>query len=161
GETFLRRHLDPVKPDMKCTRLQRIRARTGKVERDLKLEGGFPVIAPDGQTVFTFPVEEFESPDDSKGRMAYRPINSATAWNIADGKKRFTIEDRERKMFKEAQGPDRSKDTAPPQILAFSPDGRRFLWFHNGPHFHVGDLATGATLHALPRIPFAGQFGLD
>jgi WD40 repeat protein len=161
GETFLRRHLDPAKPDMKWIRLQRIRARTGKIERDLKLDGGFPVIAPDGQTVFTFPVEEFESPDDFKERMEYRPINSATAWNIADGKKRFTIEDKERKKFKDPQGSDRSKDTTPPQILAFSPDGRRFLWFHNGPHFHVGDLASGATLHALPRIPFAGRFGLD
>jgi WD40 repeat protein len=160
-ETILHQHFDRPKPNMKCTRLQTIRVRTGKVERELKLDGGFPVVAPDGRTVFTFPVEEFESRGDSKVRKEYRPINSATAWNVADGKKRFTIEDKERKKLKGPQGLDRSKDTAPPRIIAFSPDGRRFLWFHDGPHFHVGDLASGATLHALPRVPFAGRFGLD
>jgi WD40 repeat protein len=157
GETILRQHIDHCKPDMKVTRLQMIRARTGKIERELKLEGGFPIVAPDGQTVFTLPVEESESGGDSKGRKDYRAINSATAWDIADGKKRFTIEDRERKQFKAARGIDVSKDTTPPQILAFSPDGRRFLWFQDGPHYHVGDLTSGETLYTLPRGPFAGH----
>ena len=157
GETMLRPLVDRVRPDMKVTRLRTIRVRTGKVERELKLDGGFPVVAPDGRTVFTFPVEESNSKATSKGRKDYRPVNSATAWNLADGKKRFTIEDRERKKFKAALGYDVSNDTTPPRILAFSPDGRLFLWFQDGPHFHVGDLATGVTLHTLPRGPFAGH----
>jgi WD40 repeat protein len=157
GETQLRHYVDRARPDMKATRLRWIRVRTGKVEREIKLDGGFPVVAPDGRTVFTFPVEESDSRATSKGRKNYRPINSATAWNLADGKKRFTIEDRERKKFKAALGYDVSKDTTPPRLFAFSPDGRRFLWFQDGAHFHVGDLATGATLHTLPRGPFAGH----
>jgi hypothetical protein len=150
GETVIRQHFDRPRPDMKSTRLQTIRVRTGKIERELKLDGGFPVIAPDGKTVFTFPVEERESPEERKQRMEYRPINSATAWNVADGRKRFTIEDKKR-----------DKGRAPPQLLAFSPDSTRFLWFQNGPHFHVADLASGATLYALPRVPFAGEYGMN
>jgi hypothetical protein len=159
GETYLLRHYDLKNLDLKFTRLQTIRARTGKVEHDITVDGSFPVIAPDGRTVFTFAVEEYDSGRDSKGKRGkdYRAINSATAWNIADGKKRFTIDDKDRKKPKEELGYDLSKDTTPPQIIAFSPDGKRFLWFHDGARFHVGDLASGETLYSLPRIPFQGH----
>jgi WD40 repeat protein len=161
GETILRRHLDPVRPDMKSTHLQTIRVRTGKIERQRKFAGGFPVVSPDGQTVFTFPVEESDSKADDKGRKDYRPINSATAWNIANGRKRFTIEDKDHGKFKKPAGNAPTEATTPPRILLFSPDSKRFLWFQDGLHFHVADLASGATLHAIARVPFAGTYGMD
>jgi hypothetical protein len=35
-------------------------------------------------------------------------------------------------------------------LLAFSPDGRQFVWFQDGPHVYLADLASGETLRTLP-----------
>jgi WD40 repeat protein len=70
-----------------------------------------------------------------------------SAWSVGDGKKRFTLQDNERKKSRERQ---LLLGDPPTTLLAFSSDGKLFAWFQDGAHVHIADLATGETLHTLP-----------
>jgi WD40 repeat protein len=154
GETIIRSVVAPLTEGEKFVRLQTIRVKTSEVVREIKFPGGFPLVAPDGQTVFTYAFEAYDPATllEQFGRPSFRPISPVTAWNLADGKKRFSLEDKLRKNLppQEAINVDGGGDP-PPKLLAFSPDGKRFAWFQDGPHVHIADMTTGETIHTLPR----------
>lgn len=100
------------------------------VLRDRKLDGGAPLVTPDGQTVFTFRVEE--------------SAESATAWNVADGKKRFTSEDKQRAKQNQPRRQG-GRGIPPPRLLAFSLDGTLFAWFQELRALEVREALPGAA----------------
>jgi WD40 repeat protein len=128
------------------TILQTVKIRSGEVLREVRLDGGFPKITPDGKTAFTFGVGSL-TPDFTP---IYSPAGLMTVWDVATGKKRFVLSDKTRAKNSSPKGGPGSGEPAP-QVLAVSADGQTLAWFHHGDAVWLTDLVTGEITGKLPR----------